>query len=308
MLRSAGFTLLELLIVIGVLSVLMGLSLGYLGQTDVTAVADSILAGELRAAQLTARAEGVPTEVLCRPGAEGEPSTVQARLLQPVVSFHFEPRAPVLDEALRPVLAGEDLPAGRFGHARRATAGERAAVLRWTPSRSVLDLRDGFVLRLDLWLERRDAATVLRYLPAVEVTLDDDGRPRARVRLNSQGAGASMASVASQVPLPIARWCTLDVGVDGSDLWLTLDGREVARAPAEGTPQQEVDAQFEVLPADGGFVGAVDEVRWFVYGFGTAQNLPREIVLDRNYRFAFDARGEATARPNLDFRKPAGGP
>ncbi|MFY9340926.1 MAG: prepilin-type N-terminal cleavage/methylation domain-containing protein, partial [Planctomycetota bacterium] len=65
--RSAGFTLLELLVVIGVLSVLMGLSVGYLGKTDVSAIANSVLAGELRAAQMTARVEGAPTEVLVRP-------------------------------------------------------------------------------------------------------------------------------------------------------------------------------------------------------------------------------------------------
>src|SRR5687767_6237770 len=117
--RHAGFTLLELLIVIGVLSVLTGLSLGYLGRTDVTAVANSVLAGELRAAQLTARSEGVATEVLLRPGADNQPATVQARLLQPVVTFHFEPNEVSLDESLRPVVAGEDVPGGRFGHARR---------------------------------------------------------------------------------------------------------------------------------------------------------------------------------------------
>ena len=69
--RTAGFTLLELLVVIGVLSVLTGLSLGYLGRTDPERIANAVLAGELRAAQLTARAEGVPTEVLLRPGVDG---------------------------------------------------------------------------------------------------------------------------------------------------------------------------------------------------------------------------------------------
>ena len=50
---SAGFTLLELLAVIGVVSVLLGVGLGYLGKTDPMMVANSILAGERRAAQMT---------------------------------------------------------------------------------------------------------------------------------------------------------------------------------------------------------------------------------------------------------------
>ena len=76
---SAGFTLLELLAVSGVVSVLLGFGLGYLGKTDPMMVANSILAGERRAAQMTARAEGVPTEVLVRPGTEVAAAAARAR-------------------------------------------------------------------------------------------------------------------------------------------------------------------------------------------------------------------------------------
>ena len=43
---EAGFTLLELLTVIGIISVLMGIGLGYLGKTDPELVAQTILRGE----------------------------------------------------------------------------------------------------------------------------------------------------------------------------------------------------------------------------------------------------------------------
>ncbi|MFY9343798.1 MAG: hypothetical protein WAT39_15015, partial [Planctomycetota bacterium] len=175
---------------------------------------------------------------------------------------------------------------------------------RWSPPRSVLDLRDGFVARLDLWLGSRGQATVLRYLPAVELNLDEEGRPRARLRLQGLGGvGSAIASVASELALPVARWCTLDVGCDGKVAWLTLDGRELGRSPAEGTPQQEPDSVFEVAPG-GNLAGMVDEVRWFVYQFSPPQNLPAEIQLTRGYRFAFDARGEYTERPALSFEQP----
>lgn len=128
--RSAarGFTLLELLVVIGVLSVLLGLSVGFLGRTDSQRIAAAILAGETRAAQMTARAEGVPTEVWVRPGVDGAAGTVQARLLQPAATFHFEPGERTLSDALRPQLAGEDVPNGRFGHGRRPLEDRKSVV------------------------------------------------------------------------------------------------------------------------------------------------------------------------------------
>ncbi len=306
---AAGFTLFELLVVIGVISVLAGLSLGYLGRTDPRRVADATIDGEVRAAQLTARAEGVPTEVLLVPGRAGAPATVQSRLLQPAVTFHLEPNEPVLDESMRAIVLGEDVPGGRFGHARRSPAPDRSPLLRWPVAPAVLDVRDGFVVRLDLWLEQRAAATVLRLPPTLELTLDADARPRARLRLRGEGGdGAVLAAVASELPLPLARWCTLEAGCDGRNAWLALDGREVAREVAAGTPQQERDAVFEVAPADGPITGLVDEIRWFVYVFSPPQSLPPELPLARTFRFAFDNRGEATERPAVEFAVAPEGP
>jgi prepilin-type N-terminal cleavage/methylation domain-containing protein len=302
MARTAGFSLLELLVVVGVISVLSGLALGFLGRTDPQKVADAILAAELRSAQLSARADGVPSEVLLLPGAPGEPSTVSARLLQPVVAFHLEPGEPVLDETMRPVLGGEDVPGGRFGHARRTRDGERAPLLRWPTPPGTIDLRDGFVVRLDLCLASRASGTVLQCLPAVEVTLDAGAVPRARLRLRSGGgSGTTLAAVAADVGLPVGRWCTLEIGCDGQEAWLGVDGREIARAIAEGVPQQELGSVCIVGPGDGGFVGMVDEIRWFVFAWSPPQKLPPELQFERRYRFLFDARGEPVQAPTVRY-------
>jgi prepilin-type N-terminal cleavage/methylation domain-containing protein len=298
---TAGFTLLELLVVIGVLSVLLGLSVGFLGKTDSHRIAASMLAGETRAAQMTARAEGVPTEVWVRPGVGGASGTVQARLLQPAATFHFEPGERVLDETLRPQLAGEDVPNGRFGHARRNLDGDRAMLLHWLLKPAQVDVRDGFVVRLDLWLEHRRAAVVLRLGKAVELLLDDELRPHARLRLRGAGGASVLASIDQLPTLPLRRWCTLEIAFDGENAWIGVDGRELGRTLAEGRLQQEDDTALELSPGESPIPGLADELRVLLFAFAPAQDLPPDLQPRRVYRIAFDARGETDAATQVEF-------
>lgn len=301
---DSGFTLLELLVVIGVLSVLMGLSVGMLGKTDSHRIAASVLAGETRAAQMTARAEGVPTEVWVRPGVDGASGTVQARLLQPAASFHFEPDQLVLNDTLRPQVIGADVKNGRFGHGRRNLAEERGPLLRWPLGPALVDLREGFVVRLDLWLDGRQAATVLRLGKGIELLLDDDLRPHARLRLRGAGGATALASIDKQEPLPLRRWCTLELACDGQNAWIGVDGRELGRTRADGGVPQEPDTALEVSPGEAAVPGIVDEVRMLVFGFGPAQDLPNDLQPATTYRLGFDARGEPLDNPTVAFVAP----
>lgn len=299
---AGGFTLLELLVVMGLLSVLTGMAIGALGRVDPAESAASTIAGERRAAQVTARSQGVPTEVWIRPGVDGAPATVQSLLLRPVVVFGFEPGQRQFDEDLVASISGEDVPGGRFGHGRRASDGDRNAVLRWPAPPRVLDLRDGFVCRLDLRLETKTRATVLRLPPALDLLLDEQGRPIARFRRFAEGDGSTaLAQVASPRSLPLHRWCTLDVCCNGTSVWLQLDGVELASASAVGMPQQDGDGVFEVSPAEAPFPGVVDEVRWFVYEQAPAQLLPSELRPAGTFRFAYDLHGDPIAEPVVRF-------
>lgn len=302
---AAGFTLLELLVVCGVLAVLLGLSVGMLGRTDPQAVADSVLAGELRSAQLTARAEGLPTEVLVRPGQDGAQATVQTRLLQPVATFHFEPREGVLDEVLRPTYGGDDVPQGRFGHARRNRAGDKAPVARWAVRPEAGDLREGVVFRLDLWLDDRAAATVLRCGGMVEAQLDSEGRLRARWKLQGGTTSATpVAALQAKTVLPLRRWVTVDVACDGRSAWLSVDGHEVDRAIADGRPLHEPEDVLDVSPGDAAVPGMIDEVRVFAYVFGSSQDLPSPLQPDHPYRIGFDSRGEPSTSTAVKLVMP----
>ena len=97
---AGGFTLLELLVVMGLLSVLTGMAVGVLGRRDPHMIAASTIGGACRAAQVTARSQGVPTEVWLRPGVDNQPASVQTLLLRPVAVFGFEPGQSSYDEAL----------------------------------------------------------------------------------------------------------------------------------------------------------------------------------------------------------------
>ncbi|MEC7726248.1 MAG: prepilin-type N-terminal cleavage/methylation domain-containing protein [Planctomycetota bacterium] len=298
---EAGFTLLELLTVIGIISVLMGVGLGYLGKTDPELVAQTILRGERRSAQMTARAEGVPTEVWVRPGVDNQPAAVQSRLLEPVVSFQFEPNQPFLDPRLRPALAGEEVAAGRFGAARRPHEEDRLPLLRWPVPPLLADLRDGFVLRVDVYLEERRGCVLVDMPPMLEVRLDDRLVPDARLRVVDGQGQAQRKSLQSSLSVPLRRWSTVEVGYDGRSFWLEIDGREFARAPAQGLPEQKQGMTLDISPVEAAIAGVVDEVRLLAFAFAPAQYLPMELQPTQTFRFTYDRRGEVVSAPVVTY-------
>jgi prepilin-type N-terminal cleavage/methylation domain-containing protein len=298
---EAGFTLLELLTVIGIISVLMGIGLGYLGKADPELVAQTILRGERRAAQMTARSEGVPTEVWVRPGIDNQPAAVQSRLLDPVVSFQFEPNQPFLDQRLRPALAGEEVAAGRFGAARRPHEDDRLPLLRWPLPPLLADLRDGFVMRVDVFLEERQGCVLMDMPPMLEVRLDDQLRPDARLRVVDGQGQAQRKSLQAKLSVPLRRWSTVEVGYDGRSFWLEVDGRDFARVLAEGLPEQKQGMTLDISPVDAPIAGIVDEVRLLAFAFAPAQYLPMELQPTETFRFTYDKRGEPVGVPVVTY-------
>ena len=85
---ASGFTILELMVVMGVLSVLFGLSFGFLqGAANDLELAEAVLRDQLRIAALTSRSRHLPTEVWVESGDDRRPTRLR---------IHFQCRKRVL--------------------------------------------------------------------------------------------------------------------------------------------------------------------------------------------------------------------
>lgn len=294
--RAAGFTLLEMLVVIGLLGVLMGLGVGFLrragGGSD---LALAIVRDQVRVAALTARTRHLPTEVVLESGGTERPAAVHARVLAPVGQWHMEDRQSLDDDAgLDSQLAGEVEP-GRFGFARRPPLDRRTSLLSVpTQGRAAFDLREGFALRVDLRLEERTAMTIARLGTALDVRLDDDLYPTVKlVGTTGGGAAGAMVQAAGKRPLPIGRWLTLAVVHDGSRLSLMVGDQLADLVDAPLPILQTAGDVFVVSPGTEPVIGLVDEVQLLAYESGAEQLLPIGIELVASPSvFRFDRNGD----------------
>lgn len=298
---ESGFTLLEMLVVVGVLSVLLGMGVGFLRRGGgERGAAVSAVTGQLRAASSAARSRGLPTEVRIVPSVDGLPATVQSLELLPVTVVHFEPGERGLSPALAPALGGEDEPRGRFGHGRRPAADQRSPLLRLPVDRKVWDLRGGFVFRFDLKLEAREACTLLQLGRSLELGIDTTGLLRGRmVQRDVSGSSGVAAVLVTTVPLARGRWLAVELAHDGATFWCAIDGRTVARADAKaGLFQQDGDV-LELSPAESPVAGVIDELQWFAYAWNEPVRLPVGIDVTKLASIRFDGTGEAVAPPAI---------
>ena len=298
----AGLTLLELMVVMGVIGVLMGLGLGFVGQSSGYAEARAVIGAELRLAALDARARGLPTEVELVPGQNGELAQVRTRALTPVAVFGFEPGQRPAASDIDPHFGGVSVARGRFGFARAIQEGESGAPLHVALPPTAIDFGDGFAIRMDLWLDKREPGQLLEFGQGLSATLDADARPRVRlVTRGVDGRAGSAFNLRSDIGLPVRRWCTLEIAANGREFWCSLDGRDLARVSARGRLLQVASDALEVLPTGEPLTAIVDEVQLFAYAFTEPSLLDQAIVLEKPVQVLFDASGECYATGEISL-------
>lgn len=301
---TRGFTLLELIAVMGVLAVLFGLGIGMLqrGDTD-RGEALSAIRGELRSAALTARRRGQPTEVVIAPGEDGGPGRAHARLLESVAVWHLEPGDRYVSADFVPSLAGEPVVSGRFGQARRNVPGEKAPLFHIAAFGPPWDLSAGFVFRVDLNLETAEETIVARLGDSLELRIGGDLRPRARMVQRGVGTRRGVTAVVDGVrSAPLRSWFTLELFHDGEALVLSIDDREVGRASAPQPLYQQESDVLEISPGDAPVPGVVDEIQLWAYQWSPPQSLPLSVEVPERYRLRFDRRGQVIGADGFELR------
>lgn len=295
-----GFTLIEMLVVLGLLGLLMGLGLGFLrrGGRDID-VAIGAVRDQVRLAAESAATRHLPASVSIEPGEDGAPARVRARVLAPIAYWHLdEDEGRDARSGIPSELSGE-IASGRFGEARRNDARLKRSVLRAAfGDRPAVDLRDGFAFRVDVRFdaERGDAgdAVVLRIGSTLELRVDAELVPAAKY-VGTQGGDQQGQSylLATKRALRADRWITLELVADGSAFAMLADGVELARTPATLPLWQRPEDVLELSPADRPLPGLVDELVVFAYDRSQEQMLPPGIgVRAVPEQFGFDRNGD----------------
>lgn len=306
---ASGFTILELMVVMGVISVLFGLGFGFLqGSASNLELAEAVLRDQLRVAGLSARTRHLPTEIEILPGDEGRPVRMRARILAAVGHWHMEPGESWPGLGLTPELFGESVP-GRYGFAMRGDPDGPALLSLETEGKGFFDLRHGFALRLEVKLDAREEMVLARLGESFELRLDSELRPQGSVSLRGAvGARGSRVTVSGKESLSLQPWHSLQLVHDGRELRILLDERLLDRAAAKGQLFQEGDEQFSVSPEDQPVLGLIDEVQLLAYEYSLTQDLPSGVQLEGvSGSIVFDRHGELVGAPSFRLSSDSDG-
>lgn len=312
--EAAGFTLLELMTVLGIISVLAGVGIGFLSRSgNDMEVAVAVIRDKVRLAHESARSSGrtATIELVQRVDRSGGASEIigqflRAKILTTVGQWHLEPGERAFS-GLEPVLAGDPDSAGRFGACMRPDPEKGTMFSVDTADQSSFSIPDGFALRVEVYLEERDSCVVATMAPTFRLELDRDGRPLARMFLaaeDGKGRGPQVRIDTEESELPLRRWVSLGLEHDGRMLRLLVDGEVIGETSARGEPYQDVRqrAPFEVSSQEGPVPGKIDEIVLLAYD----RDDPAEISYDITIKgleepIIYDRRGVLTRPVTLEL-------
>jgi len=275
----AGLTLLELMLVLFVLALLFGISLGFLSTLDLgRRSARGLVKNVLRSAANTAIASGASAEVRVDP----QSGTLVAQALRVVGTWHFEGRALEgafgIDGTVDPGLFTED---GYLGSALSFAGrfGASATIpVQHDPS---FDLRDGFALECAVFWEEAGGGRLLSIGEACSLEIGGAGEVRGRFtaateREGHPAPGASVVVQSSAGRVPAGRWARLRLLYDRRELRLEVDGVLAARVE-ETAPVWRIDSPLVLSDERRPFPGRVDELCVSAVVSGEAARLPETV-------------------------------
>ena len=294
---TAGWTLLELLFVMGIVAFILGLGLGVFADLDPGArTAVGLVQNTLRAANNSAIARGAPARVRLDPKT-GE---LEAEGLQVIGTWHFE------GLPLRGGLKLDGISEGGYlvdnGYQGQALSFEGeprgARVEMDTTKDAAWHFDRGFSLRLCLRRDATGGGRVLDLGGALRLEVTSMGAlraffvPEVTTTAGSAISGGRIFLESSAGALPIDTWVELDLNYDRRLFTMSVDRLELDRVE-ESASVWKLDGPLVLGGGTQAFPGSIDNLRVAAVAASSEARLPdgTRLVGDKPVEVIFAAGG-----------------
>lgn len=300
---QSGVTLLEILVVLVILSMIMGLTIGVLrnANRDLGVMAASnTVASLLRAASEHARAENSPAWVVL----DLDDRTAGTLIRETVVMCHFEDLSAGFGKQI--AVNGPIQVLGRVGTAYRFTSSntiECGSLPRFAPDQGIA---------IEMWFNRSPGTGkhILATLGSeMEVWVDPIGKVFTRVGTTSANTGTNL--------VPREWWVYCQAIYNGREIKILINGAEAASVPCRH--EWKGSGMLTLGSKKDGLTGLMDEVRVSAIVPHDTYALPAQVefelpktakVKDGEYLVGFDGSGRLdpsrhTAEVSITVKSPA---
>ncbi len=305
--RQAGFTLVELVVVMGIIAILLGVGVGLIARLN---VGDRAAVGTVHSVLRSARNWSVARDAPARVRIDSKSRTLQAIGLAVIGTWHFE-ASPVRGAfGVEGLSFGGQIVSDGFTGAALSFVGEpkRSRVQMAVHLDPAYDLSRGFSIRCAVRPARDDGGELLAIGETAGIATSDDGAIRAwfaPVIVSEDGErrrGSRLVLTTNSGLLRPGRWSEVAVQYDCRNLRIDVDGSTVALL-AESAAPWKVEGPLEISPSSSPFPGAIDalvvcavsgeERRELPKGVEFATGTPGEIVFAAGGGLDRDVHAEA---------------
>jgi prepilin-type N-terminal cleavage/methylation domain-containing protein len=277
----AGMTMLELLLVMGLLGVLLGAGVGVLASINLgERAAVGLVQNSVRSARNAALARGAGARVRID-AAQGE---LVAEALEVVGTWHFESQPTLLGAfeldggALDTVLVDD----GYVGKALAFPRGSKATASVAVQNDPSYDLSDGFRIQCAVRVDEDGGGRLLRLGDTIGLDVSSSGVVRGWFTpevLDSTGRPMKAGKIvveSAPVKVPASVWRRVVLDYDRQRLALEIEGLEMARADADARVWP-IDDALRIGDDRSGFVGAIDSLVISAVGASEVVKLPEGV-------------------------------
>lgn len=263
-LRAAGFTLIELMLVMGLIALLLGIGVGVFARLDFSErVAASMVENVLRSAHNWAVARGAPARVTI----DRTTGVMRTQGLQVVGTWHFE-TSPIQGafgiEGAQ--FGGELVPDGFQGNAISFVGQPTRSRVEFPIAQdSSYDVREGFSIACAVRVAPGRGGGLLRMGDSLGIETASDGSIKAWIageitdELGHTQRGGKIPITSPPAVLAPGRWTVIELSYDQKKLRLSADGNPVAEV-LETVPVWRLEGPLVLSPDPSPFPGAIDNL------------------------------------------------